>query len=218
MIPAAASVARLHVVTDDDVVSRDDWVLQALNVLEVGGGSLALHLRSPSATAATLFELAEKLLPHARRFGALLIVNDRVDVAAAAGADGVHLGGRSLSVTDSRRVLGSSAVVGRSCHSAADVAEARSGGADYGFVGHVFETESHPGLRGVGPAGLRSILTTAGTLPVIAIGGISPSRVADVLDAGAYGVAVLRGIWEAPHPGDAVSEYLSRLSTKNEAG
>lgn len=211
MISAARHVARLHVVTDDDVVSRDGWIARAVEVLEVGGDAMALHLRSPSASAATLFELAGRLLPHARRLGALLVINDRVDIAAAVGADGAHLGARSLSVSDTRRVLGATAMVGRSCHSAADVAEARSGGADYGFVGHVFETESHPGQRGLGPAGLRSLVSTAGGLPVIAIGGVTPARVAEVREAGAFGIAVLRGVWRAHHPGDAVSEYLSRL-------
>lgn len=211
MTPGVGRLARLHVVTDDRVLAHERWPRVACAVIEAGGAALALHIRGPGTSAAALHRTVQRLLPVARRTGTLLTVNDRVDIALVAELGAVHLGRRSLPVADARRLLGPGTCIGASCHSASDVARARSEGADYAFAGTVFETRSHPGRVGMGPAGLRAATTTAGSLPVIGIGGVTVDAVSAVMDAGAYGVAVLSGVWDTPDPALAVSEYISSL-------
>lgn len=202
------AVPRLHVVSDDVVLAREAWLDSARAVLETGGTSLALHLRGPSTDGARLYELAQQLLPHAERGGATLVVNDRVDVAVAAGVGAVHLGQRSLPPEVVRTIVGDDCAIGVSCHSATEV-DRDSRTADYVFFGNVFGTASHPERVGLGVPALQQAAT--GPLPVLAIGGVAPGAVGEMLDAGAHGVAVLSGVWDAPDPVVAVSEYISAL-------
>lgn len=207
----AGSLPRLHVVTDDAMLGRGRWEIRAAAVLEAGGPSLALHLRGPGTDGATLHRLARELLPLARRVGARLFVNDRVDVALVVGADGVHLGGRSLPLTEARRVLGPGVWLGASCHDAVKVATAREEGADYAFLGTIFATPSHPAVVGMGLEGLAASLERLRGYPVLGIGGIDPASAPSLLEAGAYGVAVMRGVWEARDPASAVRRYVDEL-------
>jgi thiamine-phosphate pyrophosphorylase len=205
------SLPRLHVVTDDAVLAGAGWLARALDVLESGGARVALHLRGPSTGPRTLFGMATELAPHVRRTGAALFLNDRVDVALVTHADGVHLGGGSLPVGEARRLLGTSPWIGVSCHRAAEAAAAASLGADYVFLGTIFETPSHPGRTGLGVAALEQAVRRAPSLPLIGIGGIGPDVAGAVVGAGAWGVAAIRGVWAAPDPGRAVSLYLEGL-------
>jgi thiamine-phosphate diphosphorylase len=199
----------LHVVTDDAVVARPDFLERARLVLEMGGPNLAFHLRAPRTSGRRLFDLARALLPRAIGEDALLLVNDRVDVALAVGADGVQLGGRGIGIADARRMLGARPWIGASVHSGDEAREAASGGADFVMAGAVYATESHPGQA---PAGLGVIGDAAAAgRPVIAIGGITPERVADVLAAGASGVAVIRGVWDEGDVVEAVRRYLRAM-------
>lgn len=209
---------RLHVVTDSAAVERPDFVARASAVIEAGGARLAFHLRAPHTAGRLVHERAVALLAVARAHGALLLVNDRVDIALAAGLDGAHLGERSIPVTDARRLLGSSRKVGASVHDAGALCRARDDGANYAFVGTIHATESHPGRTGIGPAGLRALIERAPGIPVLAIGGLVPGRVQDVLDAGAHGVAAIRGVWSAPDPPTAVLAYLAALESPSKEG
>lgn len=141
---------------------------------------------------------------------ALLLVNDRVDVARVVDADGVHLGGRSLPASMARTLLPGGALVGVSVHGAEAAAEAAAEGADYLMVGTIFATPSHPGRPGAGPEVLRAVVRR-GAPPLVAVGGITPDRVATCLEAGAHGVAVLRGVWEASDTSGAVAGYVEAL-------
>jgi len=207
----AAELARLHVVTDDSMLLRGGWPERAVAVLEGSGPGVCLHLRGPRTDGATLHRLAAELLPHARRTGAHLFVNDRVDVALAVAVDGVHLGGRSLPVGAARKLLGRQRWLGASCHDGAEAETACRDGADYVFVGTVFPTPTHAGVVGMGLEGLTATLARLERCPVIAIGGIDPDRVPGVLAAGAHGVAVVRGVWEARDPAKAVRRYVEAL-------
>lgn len=198
-------VPTLHAVTDDRVLRGADFAERARAVLRAGRGDVALHLRGPRTAGRALYALAEALLPAAREAGALLLVNDRVDVALAAGADGAHLGARSIVPRNARALLGAGRLLGLSVHSAAEAEEGRE--ADFLLVGTLYATASHPGRPGAGPALLRE--TGAAGVPRIGIGGITPERVGEVRAAGAHGVAVLRGVWDAPDPAGAVREYLA---------
>ena len=197
-------------VTDDAVVARPDFLARAAEVVRAGGRSVALHLRAPHASGRRVYELAHALAGVARESGALLLVNDRVDVAMAVGADGAHLGARSLAPTDARILLGPERWLGASVHSEEDAQEAAYGGANFVIAGAVYQTPSHPGRP---PAGLAAIEIAASPgLPVIAIGGITPERVGEVRRAGAAGVAVVRGVWDEPDAGEAVRRYLGELT------
>ena len=124
----AARFPGLHVVTDDALLARGGWPSRAVAVLEAGGEGVCLHLRGPRTDGAVLHRLAHDLLPHARRTGASLFVNDRVDIALAMDVDGVHLPGHSLPVAAARSLLGPKRWLGASCHDAAEAARARSEG------------------------------------------------------------------------------------------
>jgi thiamine-phosphate pyrophosphorylase len=205
------------VVTDDATLARAGWVDAALAVLEAGRGRLALHLRGPATSGRRMHALAGCLAEAAEAARALLVVNDRVDVALACGVPAVHLGARSLAIADVRRLVGSGKAVGVSCHTAAEVGRAVEDGADWIFAGTIFSTPSHPGVPGVGLGGLARMIGASGSSPTVAIGGIVPGRVAEVRQAGAGGVAVLRGIWDAPDPARAVDEYIEVLAESGAA-
>jgi thiamine-phosphate pyrophosphorylase len=199
------------VVTDDRTLASDRWLVSAEAVLETGGASIALHVRGPGTPGRRVFDLARHLVPRARRVGAWLIVNDRVDVALATGADGVHLGRRPLPVAAARDLLPTGARVGVSVHGADEAERAGAEGADYAFVGTIFPTPSHQGLPGMGVNGLRDAAERARGLPVIAIGGIDVGRAVEAMRAGASGSAVLRGVWSAPDPARAVGEFVRAI-------
>lgn len=199
-------IPRLHVVTDDRVLARTDFSAAALEVLEAGGARVALHVRGPRTSGRALHRAAAGLIRPARRNGAWLVVNDRVDVALVLGVDRVHLGGRSMPASVARRLLGPNARVGRSVHSAAE-AGGDEGRIDYLFAGAVFATRSHPGSAPAGIDVVRAV-AAASSAPVVGIGGITPGRTAPVLSAGARGVAVIRAVWDAPSPGEGVRRFL----------
>jgi thiamine-phosphate pyrophosphorylase len=140
-------------------------------------------------------------------------VNDRVDVALAVDVDGVHLGGRSLPVSAARRLLGSERWVGVSCRDAAQIAASRREGADYAFLGTIFPTSTHPEAAAMGLEGLAATLGGLGGFPVMGIGGVDPASVPGVLGAGAHGVAVVRGVWDARDPAGAVGRYVHAIET-----
>lgn len=205
---SAVSLPPVHVVTDDEVLARADVADVAVSLLDAGGASLALHLRGPRASGRRLETLAGRLSRARRESGAWLVVNDRIDVAAAAEADGVQLGARSLAPEAARRVA-PGLRIGVSVH---DVGEARRvSGADWLVGGTIWPTLTHPDRPGGGPDHLAALVAAA-TAPVVAIGGVTPGRVAAARDAGAAGVAVLRGVWDARDPLRALDEYLSAWS------
>ena len=211
---SAGGVPRLHLVTDDAVLSRPGFLSQAGELLAAGGASVALHVRGPGMPGGPLLGWARALREPARASGAWLVVNDRVDVALAAGADGAHLGTRSLPVAEARRLLGHSRRLGVSVHTAAEGAEAAAGGADWIFAGTIYETASHPGHPGLGPAFAGRVAGASAGVPALGIGGVTPGRVGEVLAAGAWGVAVIRGVWDAADPAAALHRYLEECGTQ----
>jgi thiamine-phosphate pyrophosphorylase len=128
---------------------------------------------------------------------ATVLVNDRLDVALAAGAGGVHLGASDLPVAAARR-LAPGLLVGATCRSREDAVAASADGADYAGFGPVFATDSKAGLPE--PLGVEAISAAAGVLPLLAIGGISVASAASARAAGAHGVAVIGAIWRHPDP------------------
>lgn len=196
------AIPPLHVVTDDRVLTADGFARQATAVLREGGPALALHLRGRTLTGRRLHELAAGLRDRCTATGSRLVINDRVDVALAVQADGVHLPEGGMPPERVRRMLPDGCGVGRSIH--------RDGAAladvDWLFAGNVFRTASHPDRPAAGVEWLREVAT--GPVPVIAIGGVMPEGIPAVRGCGAAGVAVLGGIWNAPDPAGAVRTYL----------
>ncbi len=214
-------IPRLHVVTDDEILARPDFETRAREVCEsleirksgdgsVVGVSVAFHIRGPRTTGRRLTRLARSLCEPAAASGISLLVNDRLDVTLAVGAAGVHLGTRSMPPWEARRLLGAGRLLGVSVHSASEAAEAAESGADYLFVGMLFETPSHPGVAPKGPEFLGSVASRV-ALPLVGIGGVTPERASEVLACGGHGVAAIRGIWDAPSPPDAVQAYLDAV-------
>lgn len=197
----------LHAVTNDEVVLRADFVDRAHRVMQAGGDRTAIHLRAAKLTGRQLYDLACRLAAMQQETGAWLVVNDRADIALAAGARGVQLTSRSISPIEARRASPTLAL-GASVHSADDASVAAGAGATWLVAGHVFETESHPGEEGRGTAFIERLVANH-DLPVIAIGGVRPEHVQALRAAGAHGVAVIRGVWHASDAGAAVIDYLS---------
>lgn len=201
------AVPLVHVVTNDEIIARCDFVDVACDVMGVLGARGALHLRAAHTSGARLQELGEGLAAAQAITGAWLIINDRVDVALVVRAWGAQLTSRSLTVDDARHAAPSLAI-GASVHSMEDARLAVAHGADWMVAGHVFATPSHPGEEERGLPLVRA-LAEASAVPVIAIGGVRPSHWAALREAGAAGVAVIRGIWDAPNAERAASDYLS---------
>ena len=201
---------RLHVVTDDLVLTRTDFPRVARALLEAGGYALALHVRGPRTDGRMLYELVRELVT-LDESDARVFVNDRVDVALTTGAAGVHLGRRSISVARTRALVGSSVPVGISVHDAGEAIEASRDGADYAFVGTLYATPTHQRHASGGLALLTEVAEVVNGLPLLGIGGVTPERVSAVLRAGGHGVAVIRGVWSADDPVRALGEYLSVL-------
>ena len=181
--------------TAERVALRPD-LEQVAAALAAGASGLALHARGRTLTGLEHFQLAVRLRPPLSAT-VRLFVNDRLDVALAAGADGVQLGAGSLDVADARRVR-PSWVVGRSVHAVADALAARAAGADYLLAGPVFATPTHPDAVPLGLAGLSAIVAVG--LPVIAIGGVTVERIGGVRAAGAWGAAAIRALWDVGDP------------------
>lgn len=198
--------ARIHIVTDDDVLRRSDFQNIAVHLLVTLQRSIALHLRSRTATGAELFRLANELAAKCQFVGSDLLVNDRVDVALAFDHVGVELGARGIPIRQVREVLGSTRRIGYSAHAAAEAAQAERDGADFILAGTIYQTPSHPAVRPGGIALLGDIVDAC-SVPVIAIGGVTAARVLEVLSTGAYGVAVIRAVWDAPDPVQAAAEF-----------
>ncbi|HEY0303575.1 MAG TPA: thiamine phosphate synthase, partial [Longimicrobiales bacterium] len=143
-------IPQLHLVTDDVVLQQPNFIATATELLLVLQRRMALHIRGRSISAQTLFRITMQLMPRAQTVGAALIVNDRVDIALAAGASGVQLGARSLPVPVVRELSGA-LQIGYSAHRADEALQAERDGANFLFAGSIYPTLSHPG---VSPGGL----------------------------------------------------------------
>jgi thiamine-phosphate diphosphorylase len=178
------------------VLDRDD--AQLARDLVGPGGARVLQIRIKPGDARTLLAVARMARPICDAAGALLIVNDRIDVALAARADGVHLGQTDLAFADARRIA-PALIIGISTHTVAQVEAAA--GADYLGFGPVFATRTKHAPEPVqGIAGLRAAVAAARGVPIVAIGGIEPRAVSDIYAAGATAICAIRSVNESDEP------------------
>ena len=192
--------------TDENIEnSSRDLIATVRSAVEAG--VKLIQLREKRLSAKNLYELALEIAAVTRNSETRLLINDRADIAAAVGADGVHLTSISLRAAIVRKAFGKEMLIGLSAHSKADVEYAAGGGADFAVLGPVFATpdKEHP----IGVEKLRSICTSAGSFPVLALGGIDNSNFQSVIGAGAAGFAAIRSL------NDPVSmrEILSQINS-----
>ncbi|HEX9623137.1 MAG TPA: thiamine phosphate synthase [Streptosporangiaceae bacterium] len=204
--------ARLYLCTDARQRQGD---LAGFLDLVLGSGVDIVQLREKGLEAGEELRLLEVFRLACDKHGALLAVNDRADVAYAAGADVLHLGQDDLPIAVARHLVGPEPVIGLSTHSRdqADAAVADSG-ADYFCAGPVWTTPTKPGRPATGLGLVSYVAGLAATRPWFAIGGIDEGRLDDVLEAGARRVVVVRAITDAENPGAAAARLASRLAKR----
>jgi thiamine-phosphate pyrophosphorylase len=196
---------RLYLVTDRDLAGGR--TLAEVVRLALLGGVTAVQLREKSLGASRFLEEVRELQRVLAGTGVNLFVNDRVDVALAAGADGVHVGQDDLPAADARRLIGPSMLLGVSVATPDEARAALAAGADYVSVSPVFLTPTKPDAElAVGLEGVARVRSAAGDAPVLAIGGISAGNARAVVAAGSDGVAVVSAVMSAPDPGAAAAE------------
>ncbi|HEU0020153.1 MAG TPA: thiamine phosphate synthase [Dehalococcoidia bacterium] len=173
------------------------------------GGVDLVQVREKDLPGGRLLELVQRI-KEAIGDSALLIINERVDVAGAVAADGVQLGEEALPVSEARKILGPHRLVGRSVHSLEGALQAQGQGADFLVVGTMFASRSHPGGESAGPQLVQRIKAQC-SLPVIGIGGIGAANAGQVMEAGASGVAVISSILAARRPEVAAQQIKQAI-------
>lgn len=214
--PAVWHVPVVHAITNDDRLLSPDFPRHATDVMTALGARGAIHVRARWLTDRRLLEITSALVEAARKAGCMVVVNDRADIALASGARAVQLTSRSAGVSDVRG-LAPSLRIGSSVHSAAEAMDAGLFGADWCVAGHVFGSGSHEGEPGRGIGFVRAC-AEATEVPVIAIGGVLPRHVKELVEAGARGAASISGIWNDPNPGEAAGRYLSEYVAAEHRG
>jgi thiamine-phosphate pyrophosphorylase len=201
--------ARLYLCTDARERQQD---LAGFLDAVLGAGVDIVQLRQKNLEAAQELRFLEVLRASCDRHGALLAVNDRADVAYAAGADVLHLGQQDLPVTVARQLLGTGPLIGLSTHAAAEtMAAATVPGVDYFCAGPVWATPTKPGRPAAGIELIRYAAGLSAQRPWFGIGGIGHSNLEEVLAAGARRVVVVRAITDAAHPAAATAQLAARL-------
>jgi thiamine-phosphate pyrophosphorylase len=184
--------------------------LEAILDAAIAGGSGMIQLREKEWPSGTVLPLARRLRERCRAAGVPFIVNDRVDLALAANADGVHLGQDDLPAGAARPLLRAGMIMGISTHSRAQARAAERDGADYVAIGAMYPTGTKAGFELVGPAAVRQ-LRGAVQVPLIGIGGITVDTVGEVIRAGADGVAVVSAVCGAADPEEAARRLVEAI-------
>jgi thiamine-phosphate pyrophosphorylase len=180
------------------------------------GGVRAVQLREKDLSAAELYPLARELRELTARYGARLLINDRLDVALAVEADGVHLGGHSLPVAAARKILGPGKLIGVSTHRPEEATGAQRDGADFVTFGPVYFTPSKAAYGE--PVGLGRLTEACATapLPVFALGGVTLGRLPELRAAGCHRIALISAILAAADPAAAAAAILARIRNNSQ--
>ena len=184
--------------------------LTAILDAAIAGGCRMVQLREKAWPSGKLLPLAERLRDRCRAAGVTFIVNDRVDLAVAVDADGVHVGQDDLPPRAARPLLRPGMILGVSTHSVEQARAAQAEGADYVAVGSMFPTSTKPDYELVGPDLIRKLRGEI-RVPLIGIGGITVANVGDVIGAGADGVAVISAVCAAPDAGTACRRFIEAI-------
>lgn len=198
----------LYVILDRAVAGDRDlpWLLEAV----IEGGCRMIQLREKEWPSGRLFPLAKRLAARCRQAGVTFILNDRVDLAIAVGADGVHLGQEDLPPAAARRLLPAGAILGLSTHSVDQARAVVAAGADYVAVGSIFPTGTKANFELVGLELIRQVRPHV-SVPLVGIGGITPDNAGEVIRAGADGVAVISAVCGVPNPAAVSARFLAAI-------
>jgi thiamine-phosphate pyrophosphorylase len=201
----------LYLITDRRASGGRDLALVLEEALK--GGVKAVQLREKDLSSRDLYELALAMRKLTARYNAGLFINDRVDIALAVDADGVHLGESSIPIPRARKMLGKKRLIGVSCHNPANAAAAQDFGADFITYGPVFHTPSKASYGP--PVGIDSLseVTPRLRIPVFALGGINCRNTREVIDAGAYGIALISAVIAAKNPREEAKTLLASLTS-----
>ena len=205
------SDARLYLCAEASV--SDDLLRSA-----IAGGVDTVQLRDKEAGEEELVRAAARFRRACEEGGALFVLNDRPDLALAAGADGVHVGQEDAPVDETRRIVGPELLIGLSTHSVDQLDAGLRSDADYLSVGPVWETPTKAGRAAAGLDYVREAAARAGDRVWFAIGGIDPDNVGEVIDAGAQRVVVVRAIRDAADPRGAAAELRTALERETAGG
>jgi thiamine-phosphate diphosphorylase len=178
----------------------------------LAAGVRLFQYRNKSGSRKEVYSVSYELAGMVKRAGGVFIVNDHADIAKAVDADGVHLGQDDLPLEYGRKVLGGDKLIGISTHSVEQARKAEAAGADYIGFGPLFPTTTKDAGPHQGVERLRSV-RNAVRIPVLAIGGISPDTLAEAMQTGADGVAVISAVLSAPDPGAAARDLIERINT-----
>lgn len=206
-------IGQLHVLTDTIVQSRYSHVDLARMAIE--GGADTIQFRQKKGTSLELYNNAEAIITLCRDAGVTMIVDDRIDIAFAVDADGVHLGQKDIPIPVARKLLGENKLIGGSATDFDELKKVIDSGADYVGFGPVFGTMSkeNPGK----PKGIDFMkkVVERTSIPVVAIGGIKPPHVEPLLSIGIQGVAVISAICCEPDPEAATREFMNIIKNTN---
>ena len=212
MSAAARFLPRLQAIIDVDVAAAAGWMAVDLCRAYLDGGARFLQLRAKALPSSRFLDICDAVVALTREAGALVIVNDRVDLAKLSGASGVHVGQDDLPVAEARALLGDEAIIGFSTHSIAQLQAALAQPSSYVAVGPVFGTRTKD--TGYEAVGLRLVSEAArlcGERPVVAIGGITLDNAPSVIEAGAACVAVIGDLLAVGRPEERVRDYCRVL-------
>lgn len=201
----------LYVILDQQTaISRGHTLVEVAQAACAAGASF-FQLRAPGLTLAELYPIASQVARVCTAYRATLLINDRIDLAQALGCRGAHLPSTGLPTRVARSLLDSDAWLGRSCHSLDEAKAAERDGASFVTLSPIYETASKPGYGpALGPQAL-AYASPQLSIPIFALAGITPERVASCRLAGAYGVAIMSGICGAKDPYKATSDHLEAL-------
>jgi thiamine-phosphate pyrophosphorylase len=212
-------IHRLQAIVDVQTAERAGWKPADLARALLDGGARFLQLRAKGLASGPFLALSDRLVELAHSYGAVVLVNDRADLARLSGADGVHLGQDDLAPAAARRLVGPEAILGYSTHNQAQIESALPEPVSYVAVGPVYGTVTKD--TGYAPVGLDLVAHAArraGELPVVAIGGITLESARDVLAAGASAVAVIGDLLTGGEPSARVAAFIRALYAREGPG
>jgi thiamine-phosphate pyrophosphorylase len=209
----AVLLPRLQAIVDADVAARAGWAPLDLARAFLDGGARFIQIRAKPMPSGEFLNLCDRVVAAAAAYDAIVIVNDRVDLARLSGADGVHVGQDDLSVAAARAQLGDAAIVGTSTHAVDQIDRAVREPVTYVAVGPVFGSATKDtGYNAVGLEMVSAATHRATGIPVVAIGGISLDTAAAVIQAGAAAVAVISDLLTGGDPAARVRRFIDRLA------
>lgn len=203
-------IGKLCLITD--TVIQKKYSHLKIAQMAIQGGADIIQLRDKTLPTGKLIDIAKKIEELCRKHNLLFIVNDRVDVVMASGADGVHLGKEDIPVKDARKLLGSRKIIGGTAHSLKEAKLREKEGADYVGFGHIYPTKSKYKPEKAKGTKLLAEVVKKVNIPVIAIGGISLNNIDDVTATKVHGIAVIGSVLKSPDPVKVLREFKKKLN------